>query len=647
MNVSSRREMLFPVALAFMPRAGPPLTRPPGRRDRDAMIRSSSLIGRCLAAGLLAITALVAAQAPSDAATGCQATYTIGSQWSGGFTASVSITNLGSAVTSWTAGWTFPGNQQVTQLWNGAVSQSGANVSVANESYNGSVATNATVTFGFNGSVTGSNAAPAQLTFNGTVCTGAVSSSPTPSATPTPTPTPTPTQTTTAGHGTWTAAPVNPGTGGAATFLWLLSDGTILSNGANLNQWVKLVPDSHGSYANGTWVTLADSPYGMGAAQEHILPDGRFYQAGGEYIYQYPSGSSTSDHDAVQLYDPVTNTWTLGQQGLYGNLDDSGSATLSNGSIVSSDISTAQTQIFSPTTNSWTGVGPRPSASGEDGWVTLPGGGTVISMSTYGQYSFNTATNAWTTLPAAPSGYANGGVDPATTTLMYNGKILVMGGSSSAVYTPGGGWATGPGMPQGSYVDDSYATPEPNGNVLFDTVKCSWLTGACGSASGPELVEYDPTTNTMSTISEPPDSSGQAVNFIDLPDGQVLAAAGARDWIYTPVGSPQSSWRPTVTSVTSNGNGSYHLSGTQLTGFVSTGEDDFQDPQNFPIVYLTDSSGDVYYARTSNFSTMAPSTPGEAESADFTLPSGLPHGTYSLYVSSCGVSSAAGYSFTY
>jgi hypothetical protein len=144
-----------------------------------------------------------------------------------------------------------------------------------------------------------------------------------------------------------------------------------------------------------------------------------------------------------------------------------------------------------------------------------------------------------------------------------------------------------------------------------------------------------------------PDSSGQAVNFINLPNGQVLAAAGSRDWIYTPVGSPQNSWRPTVTSVTANSNGSYHLTGSQLSGFVTTGEDDFQDPQNFPVVYLTNAAGNVYYTRSYNFSTMAPSTPGEAESADFTLPSGLPHGTYSLFVSACGISSATGYSFTY
>jgi hypothetical protein len=80
---------------------------------------------------------------------------------------------------------------------------------------------------------------------------------------------------------------------------------------------------------------------------------------------------------------------------------------------------------------------------------------------------------------------------------------------------------------------------------------------------------------------------------------------------------------------------------------VTTGEDDYQDPQGFPIVYLTNSAGQVFYARSDDFSTMAPSTPGETESADFTLPAGLPHGTYSLYVSSCGISSKTAYSFTY
>jgi len=40
------------------------------------------------------------------------------------------------------------------------------------------------------------------------------------------------------------------------------------------------------------------------------------------------------------------------------------------------------------------------------------------------------------------------------------------------------------------------------------------------------------------------------------------------------------------------------------------------------------------------------SRPGETQTTDFTLPSGLPRGSYTLYVSACGVSSA-GYPFTY
>ncbi len=66
-----------------------------------------------------------------------------------------------------------------------------------------------------------------------------------------------------------------------------------------------------------------------------------------------------------------------------------------------------------------------------------------------------------------------------------------------------------------------------------------------------------------------------------------------------------------------------------------------------PPGYLTNSAGQVYYARSDDFSTMAPSTPGETESADFTLPAGLPHGTCNLYVSACGISSKTPYTFSY
>lgn len=608
----------------------------------------------------LAVTSAVVAHA---AAAGCQVTYAVSSQWSGGFGADVTVTNLGDPINGWTLRWSYAAGQTVSQAWNATVSQSGAAVSATNVGYNGTIATNGRVSFGFNGSWTGSNPVPAAFTVNGVACTGGVTptTSPTtssPTTTPTSPPTTTPPTTTPPAGGppavpgtpgTWTAVPVNPYNGGAGTFMWLLTDGSILSNGSDLHQWVKLVPDQFGDYTKGTWKQLATSPYGVGAAQEQILPDGRFYQAGGEYVYQWPSGSSSNDHNGVQLYDPVANTWTLGQSGLYGNLWDTGTAHLKDGRIVSSDQRQARTQIFDGKTNKWTAGPNRPAPAAEDGWVPLPDG-SIVAISNGGAYRFDPAANAWYTVARPPASYANGSVDTSTVTLMYDGRILAMGHNTSVIYTPGarpsdpGSWQQGPAIPQGSFTDDVYATPEGNGKVIFDSVQCSWLTNECGSASGANVNEFDPATNTMAIISKPNDARGAPVNFINLPNGQVLAAAGSRNWVYTPIGGPKDAWRPTVTSIT--GSGTYHLSGTQLSGLVSVGEDDYQNPQNYPIIYLKDSAGHVYFARSFNFSSMITSRPGEPQTADFTLPSGLPRGAYTLYVSACGVSSA-GYSFSY
>ncbi|GAA3273382.1 cellulose binding domain-containing protein [Dactylosporangium vinaceum] len=72
------------------------------------------------------------------------------------------------------------------------MTQSGSTVTAKNAGYNGSIATNGTASFGFNGSATGSNPVPTAFTLNGTSCTGGVTSTPTPTRTassPTPTPT--------------------------------------------------------------------------------------------------------------------------------------------------------------------------------------------------------------------------------------------------------------------------------------------------------------------------------------------------------------------------------------------------------------------------------------------------------------------------
>jgi endoglucanase len=83
------------------------------------------------------------------AAGGCSATFQTTNSWSGGFQGQVTVKAGGSAIHGWTVRWTLASGQSITQLWNGALTVSGSSVTVANLSYNGSLAANATTTFGF------------------------------------------------------------------------------------------------------------------------------------------------------------------------------------------------------------------------------------------------------------------------------------------------------------------------------------------------------------------------------------------------------------------------------------------------------------------------------------------------------------------
>ncbi|MCO5971931.1 arabinofuranosidase catalytic domain-containing protein [Actinoallomurus soli] len=134
----------------------------------------------------LAGAAAVGTQMASSATTGCRVDYSISSQWSGGFTAAVTVTNLGEAVNGWRLTWSFPAGQTISQLWNGSSTQSGAQVTVTNASYNGAIASGAGVDLGFNGTWTGSNPVPTSFALNGTTCTGSVTGTPTDTPTPPP-----------------------------------------------------------------------------------------------------------------------------------------------------------------------------------------------------------------------------------------------------------------------------------------------------------------------------------------------------------------------------------------------------------------------------------------------------------------------------
>jgi endo-1,4-beta-xylanase len=113
--------------------------------------------------------------ASGPAAGPCRVAYTA-TNWGGGagFTGGATITNTGTTtVDGWTLAFTFPAGQRVSEGWNATWSQSGANVTATNMSYNGTLAANASVQIGFNGTYTSTNTAPSTFTLNGATCTTA------------------------------------------------------------------------------------------------------------------------------------------------------------------------------------------------------------------------------------------------------------------------------------------------------------------------------------------------------------------------------------------------------------------------------------------------------------------------------------------
>ena len=69
--------------------------------------------------------------------------------------------------------------------------------------------------------------------------------------------------------------------------MFLLTDGTILAQGNQGQDWWKLTPDINGSYVNGTWTQVASlaSNYDPYAFASQTLPDGRVLIEGGEYNF--------------------------------------------------------------------------------------------------------------------------------------------------------------------------------------------------------------------------------------------------------------------------------------------------------------------------------------------------------------------------
>ncbi|MDL4814267.1 cellulose binding domain-containing protein [Actinomadura opuntiae] len=90
---------------------------------------------------------------PPSSGASCSASVKTTGTWQDGFQDDVTVKNTGTAaMAAWKVAWRFGGGQTVTQSWSAKVTQQGASVTAANESWNGTLPAGATTTFGFVGS---------------------------------------------------------------------------------------------------------------------------------------------------------------------------------------------------------------------------------------------------------------------------------------------------------------------------------------------------------------------------------------------------------------------------------------------------------------------------------------------------------------
>ncbi|WP_432834820.1 glycoside hydrolase family 6 protein [Dactylosporangium sp. CA-092794] len=219
------------------------------------------------AAAVVATTGAVAVATQAFAASGCSAKYTVVNQWPGGFQGQVDVTNLGDALTSWTVGWDFGNTSQtITQIWNADKTQSGVHVNATNLSWNGNVATNGAISFGFTGNWSGSNPNGTNFTLNGVACTGSTGGSPSPSrtsASPSPSTSTNPTAPTVAltspTSGSTFTAPATVGLAASAT-----APGSTVSKVEFYNGATLLGTDTSSPYTF-SWANVAAGSYSLTA----------------------------------------------------------------------------------------------------------------------------------------------------------------------------------------------------------------------------------------------------------------------------------------------------------------------------------------------------------------------------------------------
>jgi cellulase/cellobiase CelA1 len=149
-------------------------------------MRSRNPVSGGLAVAMLCSSLLVLAGNQASAAAGCSVDYQT-NQWDTGFTADVTVKNIGDAISDgWKLEWDFTGNQRITGHWLSRITQSGQHVTAENPEWSRTLASNASATVGFQATFSGTNDKPTGFKLNGVACTGVTNPDPDPDPDPDP-----------------------------------------------------------------------------------------------------------------------------------------------------------------------------------------------------------------------------------------------------------------------------------------------------------------------------------------------------------------------------------------------------------------------------------------------------------------------------
>ncbi|MEI7715388.1 MAG: cellulose binding domain-containing protein, partial [Mycobacterium sp.] len=128
------------------------------------ILKAAAATGGTTGGGTTASTATATTGTTTASTNPLTATYAVSSQWNGGSVAGYTITNTGTApLTNWQLQFTLPQGGSITNLWNGQLTQSGTQVTVTPQSYNGTIAPGGSVNVGFQTAQTGAYQAPTNV----------------------------------------------------------------------------------------------------------------------------------------------------------------------------------------------------------------------------------------------------------------------------------------------------------------------------------------------------------------------------------------------------------------------------------------------------------------------------------------------------